>query len=1051
VADDFRRILKNPSLPRGVISLDGSLNYQSEPNRPALETVSLDGRMSSRELSMKTPSVNAQIRDLGAHYKIQNGNAEVENIHANLLGGSLDGKLVIRDLAGASRARFQAAIKNISLQDAAAASGNRSTLEQARLTGRFNANADATWAKTMSNLIAHADATIQAAIGKGTPTPLNGVIHADYAAAHKELGLNQSYIKTPQTTITMNGHISQNCNLAVRMQSNNLHELELLADNFRKPTPGQPQEPMDLYGTATLNASVTGSTSNPRINGQLLASNLKVKGSSWRVLRTNIDASPSRVSLSNGDLEAATQGRINFNVEARLDHWKYTPSSPISVQLSAAQLSVADLERLANKTYPITGTLAVNVSVHGTQLNPVGQGNISLVNAKVSNEPIQSVNLRFQGNGNAVDANLNVKMPAGTTQAYLTYFPKTEAYQAQLQTNNLRLEKLRTVQDRNLQINGGLNLNASGRGTLKSPELTASLQIPTLQVQKQTIKGITFNADVRDHIANLALNSDVAETYVKASGTVGIEAPYMANLRLDTGRINFQPLVAIYAPAQAPNMGGQTELHATLRGPLAEKSRMEAHIEVPVLTANYKDVKLAATKPIRLDYQNEVATLQPTAIQGTGTDIQMQGRVPINNRKAASFLVEGTVDLQVAQMLMPDVQSSGQLKFDVNSQKYGGGNIQGHIQVVNANFQSQSAPLGLTNGNGVIDVTRDRLQIVNLQGQVGGGTITAKGGVAYHPSVQFDLGLAANNIRLRYPDGVRAVLTSNLSLTGTPQAGLLAGQVRIEHVSFTNDFDLSNFIDQFSGESSSPPSPGLAENIKLNITVQSTSQMNLVSSQVSLQGNANLRVAGTAADPVILGRATLTGGELFLRGKRFVIQNGTIAFLNPVETEPVVNLQVNTTVEQYNIALHFQGPVQHLRTTYTSDPALPPVDIINLLVRGQTTEQANANPTNATLGAESLVAGQVTGQLSSKIQKFAGISNLSIDPTLGGDQNNPGARVAIQQRVTGNLYVTFATDVTSTQREEIQIEYKFNPRWSVSGTRDQNGGFALDGKYHKSF
>jgi translocation and assembly module TamB len=498
-------------------------------------------------------------------------------------------------------------------------------------------------------------------------------------------------------------------------------------------------------------------------------------------------------------------------------------------------------------------------------------------------------------------------------------------------------------------------------------------------------------------------------------------------------------------------MGGQTELHATLRGPLAEKSRMEAHIEVPVLTANYKDVKLAATKPIRLDYQNEVATLQPTAIQGTGTDIQMQGRVPINNRKAASFLVEGTVDLQVAQMLMPDVQSSGQLKFDVNSQKYGGGNIQGHIQVVNANFQSQSAPLGLTNGNGVIDVTRDRLQIVNLQGQVGGGTITAKGGVAYHPSVQFDLGLAANNIRLRYPDGVRAVLTSNLSLTGTPQAGLLAGQVRIEHVSFTNDFDLSNFIDQFSGESSSPPSPGLAENIKLNITVQSTSQMNLVSSQVSLQGNANLRVAGTAADPVILGRATLTGGELFLRGKRFVIQNGTIAFLNPVETEPVVNLQVNTTVEQYNIALHFQGPVQHLRTTYTSDPALPPVDIINLLVRGQTTEQANANPTNATLGAESLVAGQVTGQLSSKIQKFAGISNLSIDPTLGGDQNNPGARVAIQQRVTGNLYVTFATDVTSTQREEIQIEYKFNPRWSVSGTRDQNGGFALDGKYHKSF
>jgi translocation and assembly module TamB len=428
----------------------------------------------------------------------------------------------------------------------------------------------------------------------------------------------------------------------------------------------------------------------------------------------------------------------------------------------------------------------------------------------------------------------------------------------------------------------------------------------------------------------------------------------------------------------------------------------------------------------------------------------MQGRVPIN-RKAASFLVQGTVDLRLAQMLAPDVQSSGQLKFDVDSQKFGGGNIQGQIQVVNANFQALAAPLGLTNGNGVINVTRERLQIVKLEGQVGGGIIRATGGVAYHPSVQFALGLSADNIRLRYPEGVRAVLGSNLSLTGTTEAALLTGQVRIQHVSFTSDFDLSNFLGQFTGESSSPPSPGIAQNIRLNISLQTTSQMNLVSNQVNLQGNANLRVAGTAADPVILGRTTLTGGELFLAKKHFVIQNGTIDFLNPVRTEPVVNLQVNTTVQQYNIALHFEGPVEHLRTSYTSDPALPPVDIINLLVKGQTTEEANANPTTGMLGAESLVAGGVTGQVSSKIQKFTGISNLSIDPTLGGDQGNPGARVAIQQRVTGNLYVTFATDVTSTQREEIQIEYKLNPRWSVSGTRDQNGGFALDGKYHKSF
>jgi|ERR1051326_2631832 hypothetical protein len=61
------------------------------------------------------------------------------------------------------------------------------------------------------------------------------------------------------------------------------------------------------------------------------------------------------------------------------------------------------------------------------------------------------------------------------------------------------------------------------------------------------------------------------------------------------------------------------------------------------------------------------------------------------------------------------------------------------------------------------------------------------------------------------------------------------------------------------------------------------------------------------------------------------------------------------------------------------------------------------------------------------------------------------ARVAIQQRVTSNLLVTFATDITSTQRQAIKVEYKLNPKWPVSGTRNQNGGFGVDGRYRKDF
>lgn len=1052
VTPEFVKILKNPQIPLGTIRLTGFLRYQNHPGRPALENASLWGVVSSPELQVRTKSLQTAIRDFGAKYRLDNGNAEVENLRAQLLGGSLEGRATVQDLTGAGRGKLEATLKNVSLTVLQSASKTNS-LRQAHLAGTISANAEASWAKSLKNLVAHANATMRASVGQNPATPLDGVIHADYLGAKQQVALHRSYIRTPQTSINLDGKISQISQLQILVQSHDLHELELLARDFQSPSAGQPPEELGLYGTGSLNASIGGTVKSPQIKGQLVATNLRVKGSSWKSLRANISANPSQASITNGELLAATHGRFDFNFQAGLSRWAYKPANPINMSLSASQLSLADLERLANKTYPVAGTLSLNVAVHGSQLNPMGQGNLTVINARVGHEPVQNVSVKFQGNGNAVNANLHVQMPAGQAKALMTYLPRTQGYRVQLTAENIRLEKLQAVKEKNLQIAGGLNLDANGRGTLKDPELTANLNIPKLQVREQTIQGINFNATVRNHAANFALNSTVAQTYIKGQGTVGLNAPHMADVRLDTGRILFQPLLALYAPAEAQDVSGQTELHMSIRGPLAEEKRLEAHLEIPVLNAQYKQLQLGAVKPIRLDYQNGTAVLQPMTIRGTDTDINLQASVPVTSPKAASFLLEGTVDLHIAELIRPDLQSTGQLKFDIDSRRYAAGsNLNGQIRIVNANLHTEAAPIGLDNANGVITVTGNRLEITSFQGKVGGGTITARGGMAYRPKPQFDLALQGTNVRLRYPEGLRSELGMNLALTGSMQASRLNGQVTIERVSFTPDFDLTSFVGQFGTGGSAPtPSQGFMQNLKLNVAVQSASQMNLVSNQVSIHGNANVRLEGTAADPVILGRATLTGGDLFFGGNRYVVQQGTIDFLNPVRTEPVVNLQVQTTIDQYNITMNLQGPVERLHTTYTSDPSLPPVDIINLIAFGKTTENPSTTQPGQ-LGAQSLLAQGVSSAVSSRVQKFAGLSHFSIDPQLGATNNqNPGARVAIQQRVTSNLFVTFATDVTSTQRQAIQLEYQLNPRWSLTGVRDQNGGFGADVKYKKSF
>ncbi len=168
----------------------------------------------------------------------------------------------------------------------------------------------------------------------------------------------------------------------------------------------------------------------------------------------------------------------------------------------------------------------------------------------------------------------------------------------------------------------------------------------------------------------------------------------------------------------------------------------------------------------------------------------------------------------------------------------------------------------------------------------------------------------------------------------------------------------------------------------------------------------------------------------------------------------MVNLTLNTTIQQYNISMRFNGPVDQLRTQYSSDPSLPSADIINLLAFGKTTE-AGAGDTAAPANqvAESVIASQVSSQVTSRVSRIAGISQLSINPVLAGSstQGPPGANITIQQRVTGNLFVTFSTNVASTQSQTIQGQYQVSPRVAVSATRDPNGGFAMDALIKKTW
>jgi translocation and assembly module TamB len=1055
---DFRPVLKNPAIPTGEVMLAGSLRYQYAANAPMLRTVFLDGQLNSRELAVNSPDLRTVIRNVRGQFRLAKGNLDAHGVGADLLDGHLIATGTMQHLDTTPVSKVHASLHTISL-GAAKTALRTANLRQIPITGHISGTADASWAGSTQNIKARSDIGLKAAIASASAgsasIPLDGAFHLSYDGRTNVATLANTFVRTPQTRVDINGTAGQKLNLTAQAHAADLRELDSLAAAFQNGSAQSTAKAvssrsMNLAGAADAQVIVQGGSNDPRIRARLNARNLRVENSEWRSLQLGLQASKSGVSIENGSLINRHQGYVNFAFSSGLSNWRYLASSQINVQVFSRGLALKQLLQIAKLEYPVSGNLSVDVSMHGSQLNPMGNGSVRLTQANVYGQPLQQFSVQFEGKGDTITSLLNVGISAGSAKASLVFNPKSKGYEVHLDAPGLKLAELQPVQERNLGVAGVLTASASGRGTLDNPQLAATVQIPHLQIRQAHISGMKADLNVANHKAQLALDSEVAQTFIQARGSMDLTDGYYTRASLDTKGMPIEGLLALYAPAKSNGPHGILEVHASAEGPLNDRAHMQAQLVIPTFKAEYQGLQIGNTRPIRVRYANSIVALDPTEIAGTDTTLRLEGQLPLEGSAPVTLSAVGAIDMQLLRFFQPDLQSSGKLLLDVR----GTGatahpELKGQLRIQSVSLVTPDAPLGLQNLNGVLDISNDKVSVTQLTGDAGGGQILARGVIGYRPQLQMNLALHGKNVRIRYQDAIRTVLESELNLMGTSEAANLTGRVLISSLSFTPNFDLASLAGQVQSGPESAPSEGMAQNLKLNIAVQTARDLNLASSEVSLQGQANLRVIGTAADPVIVGRTEFTGGDIFLMNKRYKIERGIIEFSNPNRTEPVLNVRLTTTINQYNLSLTFLGPLDKMQTSYVSDPQLPTADIINLIARGKTTQQAAASPSN--LGANSLLAQGAASQVSSGVQKLAGLSSLSIDPTLGGNNSNPGARVAMQKRITSSFLFTFATDVTSAQREIIQGEYQFSKRWSASVTRDENGGFAVDGKFHKRY
>jgi translocation and assembly module TamB len=307
---------------------------------------------------------------------------------------------------------------------------------------------------------------------------------------------------------------------------------------------------------------------------------------------------------------------------------------------------------------------------------------------------------------------------------------------------------------------------------------------------------------------------------------------------------------------------------------------------------------------------------------------------------------------------------------------------------------------------------------------------------------QYNLSGTVTSVRVRYPEGLSTWVDGQVNWSGTVESSRLEGGLTITRQSTGPSFDLARaFLTREEGTAA--VMPAMLRNTRLNLELSSSPDIRLDTLTArNVQTDIEMQIQGTIDRPVWLGRIGILQGEIDFAGKRYAVNRGEITFLNPFRTEPELNLSVQSRVQKYDIAMDFTGPPDRLTVTYRSDPPLPPRDILALLVAGNSREtslEASASQPVPQVGADALLTQALRSQITGRLDRLFGMGRFRVDPQISGLGRSTNASIALEQRFTDDLSLTYITDVTSSQQQLIQGEWTISPMLSVVGIRDQNG------------
>src|SRR5690606_28543943 len=150
---------------------------------------------------------------------------------------------------------------------------------------------------------------------------------------------------------------------------------------------------------------------------------------------------------------------------------------------------------------------------------------------------------------------------------------------------------------------------------------------------------------------------------------------------------------------------------------------------------------------------------------------------------------------------------------------------------------------------------------------------------------------------IEYPRGLRSEVDALITYEAGEASSLLTGDVRILQSAYTEPLSLAALARNANTSAPGLDEPSALDAMRLNISVTTVQDLVVNNNYGRFEGGASLRLVGTVGSPGMTGRVTLReGGTVFVAGRTFTLNRGTITFANVNRIEPDLDMEAQTRV-----------------------------------------------------------------------------------------------------------------------------------------------------------